>query len=93
VPQFETAETQAALTRLDPDVEQNGITPYSGTLFVLLSGSGIQTMVKGKPEETLAAGDVRWLLAGSNVTFSNPAHKAWSYLLLGFKGSEALHKF
>jgi hypothetical protein len=92
-PLFLTEEMGASLTRLDPDVDQNGISSNSGTLFVLLSGSGIQTMVKGKPEETLAVGDVRWLLAGSNNTFSNPAHKAWSYLTLGFKGSEALHKY
>jgi len=93
VPQFATDETEVSLTRLDPDVEQNGLTQYSGTLFVLVSGSGIQTMVKGQPEETLALGDVMWLLAGSNTTFSNPAHKAWSYLEIGFKGSEALHKY
>jgi hypothetical protein len=93
VPQFRTDALQASLARLDPDVEQSGFTAFSGTLFVLLSGSGIQTMVKGKPEETLAVGDVKWLLAGSNTTFSNPAHKAWSYLTIGFKGSEALHKY
>jgi hypothetical protein len=93
VPQFQTDEMAAYLAQLDPDVEQNGMTPYTGTLFVLLSGSGIQTMVKGKPEETLAVGDVKWLLAGSNTTFSNPAHKAWSYLTIGFKGSEVLHKY
>ena len=93
VPQFRTDELEASLARLDPDAEQSSFTAYSGTLFVLLSGSGIQTMVKGKPEETLAVGDVKWLLAGSNTTFSNPAHKAWSYLMISFKGSEALHKY
>jgi len=93
VPQFATDETQVSLSRFDPDIEQIGLTTGAGTLFVLLSGSGIQTMVKGKPEETLAVGDVMWLLVGSNTTFSNPSHKAWSYLALGFKGSEALHKY
>jgi hypothetical protein len=93
VPQFQTDEMEASLARLDPDAEHVGFTPYSGTLFVLLSGSGIQTMVKGSPAGTLEVGDVRWLLAGSNTTFSNPARKAWSYLTMGFKGSEALHKY
>jgi hypothetical protein len=93
VPQFQTDEMEASLARLDPDAESVGFTAYSGTLFVLLSGSGIQTMVKGSPAETLEAGDVRWLLAGSNTTFSNPARKAWSYLTMAFKGSEALHKY
>jgi hypothetical protein len=93
MPQLATDETQVGLTRFDPDVEQNGLTPVAGTLFILLSGSGIQTIVKGKPEETLAVGDVMWLLAGSNTTFSNPAHKPWSYLTLGFKGSELLQKY
>jgi hypothetical protein len=93
VPQFQTEETVVNLVRLDPDAEQTTITPGPGTLFVLLSGSGIQTVVKGKPEETLGVGNVMWLLGGSNTTFSNPSHKAWSYLALGFKGSEALHKY
>jgi hypothetical protein len=93
VPQFQTDEMETFLTRLDPDVEHVGFTAYSGTLFVLLSGSGIQTMVKGSPEETLEVGDVRWLFAGSITTFSNPARKAWSYLTMGFKESETLHKY
>jgi hypothetical protein len=93
VPQLQTDEMSVSLARLDPDAEHVGFTAYSGTLFVLLSGSGIQKIVKGSPEETLEVGDVRWLLAGSITTFSNPARKAWSYLTMGFKGSEALHKY
>jgi len=95
VPQFETGETWVDLTRVSPEAQRNTITitPSLGTLLVILSGSGIQTEVKGEPEETLHVGDVMWLLAGSNTTFSNPSHKAWSYLALGFKGSEALHKY
>jgi hypothetical protein len=92
-PQFETDVTTALLAQLDPDTEQTTITPYSGTLFVLLSGTGIQTVVKGNPVDTLAVGDVLWLLAGSNTTFSNPSQKAWSYLTLAFQGSESLHKY
>jgi|SRR6266403_616052 len=93
VPQFQTDEVSASLARLDPDAEVATITPGAGTLFILLSGTGIQTVVKGNPVDTLVVGDVMWLLAGSNNTFSNPAHKAWSYLTLGFKGSESLHKY
>jgi len=92
VPQFQTDATTVYLVQLAPDAEQTTITANPGTLFVLLSGTGIQTVVKGKPEETLAVGEVMWLLAGSNTRFSNPAHKSWSYLTLSFKGSEALHK-
>jgi hypothetical protein len=93
VPQFETDEIRASLVQLDPDVDHSGFSTGTGTLFILLSGSGIQTMVKGEPEETLMVGDVRWLLARSHTTFSNPARKTWSYLTIGFKGSEPLRKY
>jgi hypothetical protein len=93
VPQFRTDEVEASLSQVDPDVLQCATTAYRGTLFVLLSGTGIQTMVKGKPEETLVVGDVRWLLVGSTTTFYNPGHKAWSYLTVNFMGSEALHEY
>jgi hypothetical protein len=92
VSQFHTDEMEASLTRVDGNVQQTTFTPTAGILFVLLSGSGIQTIVKGKPEETLVVGDVRWLLAGSNNTFSNQSQKTWSYLALAFNGSESLHK-
>jgi hypothetical protein len=93
VPLFQTEATTAFQAHLDPDNLQTTITPYSGTVFVLLSGTGIQTVVKGNPVDTLAVGDVMWLLAGSNTTFSNPSHKAWSYLTLGFQGSESRYKY
>ncbi len=93
VPLFQTDDMMVYLARLDPEVQQTSFSPGPGTLFILLRGSGIQTVVKGKPEESLAVGEVMWLLAGSNTTFSNPSRKAWSYLTLGFKGSEALHKY
>jgi hypothetical protein len=93
VPEFQTDETMVYLDQLDPEAGQMTITPGPGTLFILLSGTGIQTEAKGNPIDTLAVGDVMWLLAGSNTKFSNPAHKSWSYLTLGFKGSEALHKY
>jgi hypothetical protein len=93
VSQFQTDEMEASLTRVDGNVQQTTFTPTAGILFVLLSGSGIQTVVKGKPEETLVVGDVRWLLSGSNNTFSNQSQKTWSYLTLAFQGSESLHKY
>jgi quercetin dioxygenase-like cupin family protein len=93
VPEFQTDETTVYLVQLDPEAGQTTITPGPGTLFIMLSGTGIQTETKGNPIHRLAVGDVMWLLAGSNTTFSNPAHKSWSYLTLGFKGSEALHKY
>jgi len=93
VSQFQTDEMEASLTRVVPNAHTASLTPGAGTLFVLLSGSGIQTVVKGRPEETLVVGDVRWLLAGSSTTLSNPTQKAWSYLTLGFKGSESRYKY
>src|SRR5229473_3052066 len=89
VPQFETDEIGVDLTRVSPEAQPNTITititPRLGTLLVILSGSGIQTEVKGEPEETLHVGDVMWLLAGSHTTFSNSSQKEWSYLTVGFK--------
>jgi hypothetical protein len=92
VPQLQTDEMAVSLARLDPDAESS-LTTSAGTLFILLSGSGIQAIVKGKSEEMLLVGDVMWLLAGSNTAFSNPSRKAWSYLTLSFQGSEALRKY
>jgi hypothetical protein len=96
-PQFKTGETSVDLVRYDPNAPGTTssvtITPRLGILLVMLSGSGVQTLVKGKPAETLAVGDVLWLLAGSNTTFSSPSGKDWSYLSLGFEGTETLHKY
>jgi hypothetical protein len=96
-PQFKTGETSVDLVRYDPNspgvTSSVTVTPRLGILLVMLSGSGVQTLVKGKPEETLAVGDVLWLLAGSNTTFSSPSGKDWSYLSLGFEGTETLHKY
>jgi hypothetical protein len=93
VPQFATDETVVDLTRVSPEGHHSTITPVMGTLLVILSGSGIQTEVKGEPQEKFAIGEVMWLLAGSNTTLSNPSGKPWSYLTLAFQGSEALNKY
>ncbi len=93
VPQFATDEIGVDMTRVSHESHETTITPSVGTLLVLVSGSGIQTEVKGKPEETLAVGNVMWLLAGSHTTLSNSSGKEWSYLAVGFKGSEPLHKY
>ena len=93
VSQFQTDEMEVSLTRVDPNADQTTFTADAGNLFVLVRGSGIQTVVKGKPEETLVVGDVRWLLAGSNTTFSNPHQEGWSYLTLAFKRSGSPDKF
>jgi hypothetical protein len=93
VPQFETDEIAVNLTRISPEAEGTSITLKTGTLLLLVSGSGIQAEAKGRPEETLIVGSVMWLLAGSNTTFHNSSQKEWRYLTIGFKGSEALHKY
>jgi hypothetical protein len=97
VPQFRTGETTVDLVRYDPGASgvtiSVTVTPRLGILLVMLSGSGVQTVVKGEPEKTLAVGDVLWLLAGSNTIFSNPSGKDWSYVTLAFEGTETLHKY
>ncbi len=93
VPQFATDEIAVDLTRIGPEAEGTSITLKTGTLLVLVSGSGIQAEAKGRPEETLVVGSVMWLLAGSNTTFHNSSQKEWRYLTIGFNGSEALQKY
>lgn len=56
-----------------------------GTLMVVISGSGIQRVEKGKPEETLSVGSTAWLVAEPPYTFINQSGKSWSYLSLSFE--------
>jgi len=58
--------------------------------MVVLSGSEIQRIEKGKIEETLSAASTAWLLAESPYTFINQSGKPWSYLSLSFEGTEPL---
>lgn len=94
--EFVTDETEVDFTRFDPKVGQTmttTITLFRGTLLIVLSGAGIRKTVKGEPEEIVNVGDAMWLLAGSNATFSSSSPgKAWSYITLGFSGSESLAK-
>jgi len=93
--EFLTDETDVSLNRFDPPVGQTmttTITPVRGCLLIVLSGTGIRKTAKGEAEETVNVGDVMWLLAGSNTTFSASAGKPWSYISLGFSGSESLVK-
>jgi hypothetical protein len=92
MPLFKTDETDVSLQWLGPDTAQVGFTPRLGTLCVILSGSNIQRVVKGKSEEALSAGSVLWLLAESNTNFSNLSGKPWSYLLLSFSGTEPFYR-
>ena len=92
---FFTDETDVSFTRFDAQLGQTTITtitPIKGSVFIVLNGAGIRKSAKGEPEETLNVGDVMWLLAGSNTTFSSSSGKAWSYITLGFSGSESLAK-
>jgi hypothetical protein len=97
VPQFKTGQTTVDLVRyykMAPNFSSSvTITPQLGILLVILSGSGVHALAKGEPEKALVVGDVLWLLAGSNTTFSNPTGNEWSYLALGFEGTEPLHKY
>ncbi len=90
--EFFTDETDVSFTRFDAQVGQTTVTGIKGTVFIVLSGTGIRKSAKGEPEETLNVGDVMWLPAGSNTTFSSSPGKAWSYITLGFSGSESLAK-
>jgi hypothetical protein len=88
VPLFDTDQTHVRLEWYDSI--QIGPTYRLGTLMVVLSGSGIQRVEKGKPEETLSVGSAAWLVAESPYTFINQSGKPWSYLSLSFEGTEPL---
>ena len=95
VPLFETDQTHVSLEWYESN-SQIGPTYGLGTLIVVLSGSGIQRVEKGKPnlpfaiKETLSVGSTAWLVAESPYTFINQSGKPWSYLSLSFEGTEPL---
>lgn len=85
-PQFKTDEMTVRLGSHGPNggVE---VGPVQATLFVIVSGSEIQRIVNGKPEETLSAGSVVWLPPASNTTFANRSGKPWTVLSLSFEAN------
>lgn len=88
LPLFKTGETDVALQWYGQNTSQAGITYYLGTLIVILSGSGLQTAEKGKPQGQLSVGSVLWLLAEAPAFINNPSGEPWSYLSLSFEGTE-----
>jgi quercetin dioxygenase-like cupin family protein len=93
--EFASDETDVSFTRFDAQLGRTTvttITPIKGTVFIVLNGMGIRKSAKGETEEALNVGDVMWLLAGSKATFSSSSGKAWSYITLGFSGSESFAK-
>jgi hypothetical protein len=91
VPLFDTDGTHVSFVWYGTGSTQIGPTYRLGTLMVVLSGSGVQRVEKGKPEETLFVGSTAWLIAESPYNFINPSGKPWSYLSLSFEGTEPLH--
>jgi hypothetical protein len=85
---FKTDETDVSLQWHGRNTSQIGITYSLGTLMVILSGSGIQTTVKGKPDQPLLPGTVLWLLAEAPTFIINESGEPWSYLSLSFEGTE-----
>jgi hypothetical protein len=85
---FKTDETDVSLQWYGRNASQSGITYRLGTLIVILSGSGLHTTVKGKPDEPLAPGSVLWVLAEANTFITNESGEPWSYLSLSFEGTE-----
>jgi hypothetical protein len=85
---FKTDETDVSLTWHGRNTSQSGITYRLGTLIVILSGSGLHTTVKGKPDEPLLPGSVLWVLAEANTFITNESGEPWSYLSLSFEGTE-----
>ena len=79
-PLFKTDETDVSLQRYGLNTSQAGITYRLGTLIVILSGSGLQTVEKGEPQGPLSVGSVLWLLAEAPTTITNPSGEPWSYL-------------
>lgn len=88
VPLFDTDQTHVSLEWYGSDTTQSWPTYRLGTLIVILSGSRIQRVEKGKPEETLSVGSAAWLLAESPYSFINQSGNPWSYLSLSFEGTE-----
>ena len=85
---FKTDETDVSLHWFGRNTSQGGITYRLGTLIVILSGSGLQTTVKGKPDQPLLPGSVLWLLAEAPTFITNESGEPWSYLSLSFEGTE-----
>jgi hypothetical protein len=92
LPLFKTGETDVSLQWYGQNTSQAGITYRLGTLIVILSGSGLQTVEKGKPQEPLSVGSVLWLLAEAPTTITNPSGEPWSYLSLSFEGTEPFYQ-
>jgi len=90
VPLFDTDQTHVSFDWYGSDSKQIGPTYRLGTLMVVLSGSAIQRVEKGRPDETLSAGSTAWLVAESPYTFINQSGKPWSCLSLSFEGTEPL---
>lgn len=84
VPQFKTDEMIVHLSSRGTS-GSIGIVPTWGTLFVIVSGDGIQRYVHGVFEETLSAGSLVWLPPASRTTFNNTSGKPWTSLSLSFK--------
>ncbi len=87
VPQIETGEMKVNLVRLGPNTTKIGITPLTGTLFVVLNKSELQFNAQGSQIKTLRGGEVIWLEAGSHQSLANPRTNPSSYLQLSFKAS------
>jgi hypothetical protein len=92
LPLFKTGETNVALQWYGQNTSQAGITYHLGTLIVILSGSGLQTVEKGKPQGPLSVGSVLWLLAEAPAFINNPSGEPWSYLSLSFEGTEPFYQ-
>jgi hypothetical protein len=92
---FKTGETDVSLQSFRRNTsqdgmtyQQGGITYRLGTLIVILSGSKLQTAVKGKPDQPLSPGSVLWVLAEAPTFITNESGEPWSYLSLSFEGTE-----
>jgi hypothetical protein len=92
VPQIETGEIKLDLVRLGPNATKIGITPQTGTLFVVLNESEVQFDAEDSQIKTLRAGEVLWLGAGSHQSLANPRTSPSSYLQLSLKDSGAVPK-
>jgi hypothetical protein len=92
---FRTGETDVSLQSFGRNTsqgrmtyQQGGITYRLGTLIVILSGSRLQTAVKGSPDQPLSPGSVLWVLAEVPTFITNESGEPWSYLSLSFEGTE-----
>jgi hypothetical protein len=90
--QLEADAMRLDLVRLDPEMENAGVSLEANSLLVPLAGSDVQIKINGEPPKMLQGGELAWI--GKNVSGGvwNPGKTAASYLQLVFTNKYASAK-